>query len=303
MASHLEKLLKRRAEKAYERAYNGEKIYLNEALGVKNCNDETRDKAYKMFVKYSKEKIMAAAGTEKFDCIDKIVDNILRVNNLANVLNSAVDTGFLKRTFPEEVYGSIGEYLKDLESLNELYVLTQIYSFGAKRGFDEFYKSCVKTESGHVTSLRLCYDGGSLGASSYTVKNKIKVLSAFNKLRRIKALSLTRNYFLENIDFLKDLKQLEELDISDTDTDDISCFKNFKELRRLSMHRTKIHDISVLRELKNLRHLTVDQKQCLNDDNILNELREKGVEICVESSVRPIVRSYYYLGEKCEKRS
>ena len=91
----------------------------------------------------------------------------------------------------------------------------------------------------------------------------IRDVSIISKLRRLKKINLCGNPISS---FPKDISSsnLRDLDISKTNTSDISWIKNLKKLNQIDLSNTFIEDISPLSELKNLKYLAI--KSCRISD-------------------------------------
>ncbi len=75
---------------------------------------------------------------------------------------------------------------------------------------------------------------------------------------------------LKDISFLKELKNLTQLDLSSNQISDISFIKDLKKLRSLSLSSNQISDISFIKDLKNLWGLNLRSNQINNISPLKN---------------------------------
>jgi len=110
-------------------------------------------------------------------------------------------------------------------------------------------------------------------------KGKSNILSSIpvkiSKLKNIKTL-IVRGIFFEvwkilDISFLKDLKSLQTLDLSNNQVSDYSFLKDLKSLQALDLSYNKISDISFLKDLKSLQTLDLSNNQ-VSDYSFLKDL-------------------------------
>lgn len=93
-----------------------------------------------------------------------------------------------------------------------------------------------------------------------------------SELTLLEELQVRRCYDLHNIDALKACKNLRTLDVSDTEVTDLSPIKDLVNLQDLNISKTKINSLEFIKNLKNLRTLKCG-KTNLTDLNGIEELQ------------------------------
>ena len=114
---------------------------------------------------------------------------------------------------------------------------------------------------------------------SEIVKSDFTKIGKNKKLLKLKTVFLDRTEGIENIDFLKNSKNLKFLSISETGIKDISILNNLNQLEILYMTGNGIKDISFLRESRNLRNIRMSSNEIKDISFIGNNknLEELGI--------------------------
>ena len=77
---------------------------------------------------------------------------------------------------------------------------------------------------------------------------------------------------------LKDLQNLEELYVDETQVVDLSPLKDLQNLEELDLSKTAVSDLSPLKDLQNLAQLDIHSTQ-VNDLTPLKKIIERGIEV------------------------
>ena len=114
---------------------------------------------------------------------------------------------------------------------------------------------------------------------SEIIKSDFTKIGKKKKLLKLKTVFLDRTEGIENIDFLKNSKNLKFLSISETGIKDISILNNLNQLEILYMTGNGIKDISSLRESRNLRNIRMSSNEIKDISFIGNNknLEELGI--------------------------
>ena len=97
-----------------------------------------------------------------------------------------------------------------------------------------------------------------------SLSNTTQCLSDLSELKQLKALYMSCSG-LEDISFLAELTNLEELDISENDISDLTPLSGLKNLKYLYLYSNNISDISPLAELTNLERLDLRYNEGITD--------------------------------------
>lgn len=106
-----------------------------------------------------------------------------------------------------------------------------------------------------------------LGIGFTPIKDPTPVL----QFKKLKQLWMTKTG-ITNYDFLKDLPELEGIDISQNNISDLSFLKEFPKLKSLAAAGNQLTDISVLKSLPQLESLNLEQND-ITDISALKELQ------------------------------
>jgi len=114
---------------------------------------------------------------------------------------------------------------------------------------------------------------------SEIIKSDFTKIGKNKKMLKLKTVFLDRTEGIENIDFLKNSKNLKFLSISETGIKDISILNNLNQLEILYMTGNGIKDISSLRESRNLRNIRMSSNEIKDISFIGNNknLEELGI--------------------------
>lgn len=114
---------------------------------------------------------------------------------------------------------------------------------------------------------------------SEIIKSDFTKIGKNKKMLKLKTVFLDRTEGIENIDFLKNSKNLKFLSISETGIKDISILNNLNQLEILYMTGNGIKNISSLRESRNLRNIRMSSNEIKDISFIGNNknLEELGI--------------------------
>lgn len=202
-----------------------------------------------------------------------------------------------------EQFGKIKEELKlqgftkeiitaiDIERKNRIIHNTFKVTFPTGTGY-KFFRE-IKEGNFHgkkLTSIKFLEGWSGLESLDLSDNPEIEIkdYSIIGTLTNLKRLNLSNNHLNENnIQFLKNLTQLEQLILDGNKIKDFSLLKNLENLKRLSVKANQIQNISFLKHLTNLTHLDLrdnqikleDLKHAIKDLKNLTHLQIEGNEI------------------------
>lgn len=106
-------------------------------------------------------------------------------------------------------------------------------------------------------------------------------ISPLKDLTKLHYLNLSRNYFILNkdISFLKNLVNLERLDLSSDGIEDLTPLKNMKNLRVLNLYSNEITDLNPIKDLNQLKEINLsggsrDGYNHIKDISILKDFKD-----------------------------
>lgn len=185
-------------------------------------------------------------------CIDIIIKNIKNIKKLKNLIIQRVP-------------------FKDIFWLSNTHI--------------NYISSCIGLESLYINSRGLS-DISTIGEckSLKSLILKSKSIINFNPLKEcklLKELSLSECYHLNDISFIKNLTELEYLNIDDCFlVKDINILEHCEKLRELSMNFCKnIRDISILKHCYNLEYLNIDKCYDIENISVLRMLNLKKLSL------------------------
>ena len=130
-----------------------------------------------------------------------------------------------------------------------------------------------------------------LANGSYNNKWELSDLSPLKDLVQLQQLDVSYTSLSDNSIFkrlglsnksvlspLKDLVQLQQLDVSSTQVSDLSPLKDLVQLQQLEVFHTKVSDLSPLKDLVQLQQLEVSHTK-VSDLSPLKKIIEKGVPV------------------------
>ncbi|CAG1023459.1 Internalin A [Patescibacteria group bacterium] len=101
--------------------------------------------------------------------------------------------------------------------------------------------------------------------------NLLSDISVLKQLKNLSQLNLS-NSQISDISVLKELKNLTQLDLSNNQISDISVLRELKNLFQLNLSSNKISNINILKELNNLSHIDLSNNK-ISDIRILKKLK------------------------------
>jgi len=105
---------------------------------------------------------------------------------------------------------------------------------------------------------------------SEIIKSDFTKIGKNKKMLKLKTVFLDRTEGIENIDFLKNSKNLKFLSISETGIKDISILRESRNLRNIRMSSNEIKDISFIGNNKNLEELGISFNRIENIEVLRN---------------------------------
>jgi internalin A len=121
--------------------------------------------------------------------------------------------------------------------------------------------------------------------------NNIKIISPNIKiLKGLKKLIASNQNNLSDLSPLKDLLQLQQLYLFDTQVSDLNPLKNLQQLQQLDVFNTRVSDLSPLKDLKQLQQLDVSSTQVsdLSPLKGLQQLQQLDVSSTQVSDLSPL---------------
>ncbi|MDJ0903214.1 MAG: COR domain-containing protein [Xenococcus sp. MO_188.B8] len=129
----------------------------------------------------------------------------------------------------------------------------------------EFIEGYTLNHNGQITGLSLY-----TWLDPYGIKDLQPIISFLKDLKQLQSLNLSRNE-ISDYSFLKELPQLQSLNLSKNQITDISFLKELPQLQSLNLSKNQIRDISFLKELPQLQSLNLSENQ-ITDISFLKEL-------------------------------
>jgi small GTP-binding protein len=168
-----------------------------------------------------------------------------------------------------------------LDDLPELFQCTQLetlilsnkwYDATSDRYIDSNNKGVENLLQSIPKGLQALENMRVLKAGGYYERWQLSDINFLKELKQLNSLDLSHNQ-ISDISFLKELKQLNELYLSSNQISDISFLKELKQLNELYLSDNQISDISFLKELKQLNELSLSSNQ-ISDISFLKELKQ-----------------------------
>ncbi|NIQ06844.1 MAG: leucine-rich repeat domain-containing protein [Candidatus Korarchaeota archaeon] len=127
---------------------------------------------------------------------------------------------------------------------------------------------CDVTLVGHLKHLK------NLGLAETDVSD----LSPLKNLEELRELNI-RETKVSDLTHLRGLMELKRLQLWDTDVSDVSPLRDLKGLEELTIKETKVSDLSPLEGLENLESVGVDYHIIGKNEDLLEKLKERGVNV------------------------
>jgi hypothetical protein len=174
---------------------------------------------------------------------------------------------------------SILEYFLALEIVENIKFYIE-FNFEEMNQVKSFYDELLGDELLCKSFAFRLFTQGNLSGfyeTSNSTKRKSFSTVKFNELDRMKYLKLSSR--LHNINALKSLNGLIELDLENTNLTDISPLKELRKLKYLRLNNNQITDISALKELKELTSLYLSNNNLTDICSLRNLVKLEGLTL------------------------
>ncbi|MCX0357231.1 DUF5011 domain-containing protein [Clostridium perfringens] len=212
------------------------------------------------------------------------LSNLSLLENLDLSYNNIRDLSILEKNINLVSLNLMGnENLENINSIGKLINLKELFLGSTNVSDIAFCKNIKSLEKLNLFNTKISSISDLSGLTSlkdlvisWTNLDSIEPLSKLINLERLIASKVRVSNGEFDVNYLKNLTKLRELDLSQNNISDINILKDMVNLESLNLQINNINDISVLALFKNLKFLDLDYND-VSDVNSLKDLRKLGV--------------------------